>query len=206
MTAGERGYVLFRCEREAADPPAGPLVEPLLRWRQRLHRAGLIGVLPDGIGFGNLSVRLPGTDSFLVTGTNTGRFAMLGPEHLTVVTGCDIAGNSLACRGPVDASSESLTHAAVYLADPRVGAVVHVHHAGLWTTLADRLPTTDRAALAGTPEMAWAIEALVRERRAESAGLIVMGGHPEGLIAFGRDLDVAGERVLAAETLAAAGP
>ena len=195
MTGGERGYVLFRCDREPVPPPSGPLVPPLLAWRDRLYREGLVGVCPDGIGFGNLSVRVPGSDTFVITGTNTGRFPVLSAEHLTLVTRFDFAANSLACRGPVDASSESLSHAAVYRADPRVGAVIHVHHGDLWTKLVDRVPTTDPAALAGTPEMATAIEALVRGA-ARGEGVIVMGGHPEGLLALGRDLEEAGERIL----------
>jgi L-ribulose-5-phosphate 4-epimerase len=76
--------------------------------------------------------------------------------------------------------------------------VIHVHHGPLWTKLVDRLPTTDSAALAGTPEMARAIESLVRTLPARAEGLIVMGGHPEGLIAFGRDLEEAGGRILRA--------
>jgi len=198
MTAGERGYVLFRCEREPAPPPAGPLVDGIIGWRDRLYRRGLVGVSPDGIGFGNVSVRVPGSDTFVITGTSTGRFPALTGDHLTLVTGFDFAANSLACRGPIDASSESLSHAAVYRADRRIGAVIHVHHGPLWARLVDRLPTTDPAALAGTPEMARAIESLVRSLSTLTEGLIVMGGHPEGLIAFGRDLEEAGGRILRA--------
>jgi L-ribulose-5-phosphate 4-epimerase len=35
--------------------------------------------------------------------------------------------NSLTCQGQVKASSKSLTHAAIYAANPRVKAVIHVH-------------------------------------------------------------------------------
>jgi L-ribulose-5-phosphate 4-epimerase len=201
MTSGERGYVLFRCEREPAPPPTGALVQSLLDWRARLHRLGLIGVYPDGIGFGNLSFRIPRSDRFVISGTNTGRFPVLTAEHLTLVTSYDFARNRLACRGPVDASSESLSHAAVYLADPQAEAVVHVHHGSLWSSVVDRLPTTERTALAGTPEMARAIESLVGTGRTREEGLIVMGGHPEGVIAYGRDVQEAGQRILRAMRL-----
>jgi L-ribulose-5-phosphate 4-epimerase len=144
MSAGEKGYVRFRCDWRRAPAPAGPEVEALRRWRDRLHGLGLIGVYPDGIGFGNLS------------------------------------------------------HAAVYRSAPVARAAVHVHHRGLWERLRGRVPTTDPAAEAGTPEMALAIERLFRESGLAGEGLLVMGGHPEGLMAFGASADEAGERILAA--------
>ena len=108
----------------------------------------------------------------------------------------DAAGNALGCRGPVAASSESLSHAAVYEADPAAGAVVHVHHIGMWEALYGVVPTTDPRAEAGTPAMAAAVAALVRA--GVPGGLFVMGGHREGLMAFGRTPGEATERVLAA--------
>lgn len=197
MTPDERGYILFRCDWEPADPPAGDWADALCAWRDRLHRLGLVGVSPNGIGYGNLSCRPgPGT-SFVVTGTGTGGLAALGPDHLTAVTGYDLAGNAVRCRGPVKASSESLTHAAVYEADPAARAVVHVHHPGLWQRLYGVAPTTDPAAQAGTPAMAVAVAALVRSG-ATPGELIVMGGHRDGLIAYGGTLDEAGARVVEA--------
>jgi ribulose-5-phosphate 4-epimerase/fuculose-1-phosphate aldolase len=191
MMHNEKGYVQFRCDWDTAPPVTGPLVESLIDWRQQLYRLGLIGVYPDGIGFGNLSARLP-AGTFLISGTATGRLESLGPEHFTEVTDCDFATNWLRCRGPVQASSESLSHAAVYRARPAAGAVIHVHHLGLWQQLYGTIPTTDARAEAGTPEMAHAIEELLR---GDVRGLFVMGGHREGLIAFGESLQEAGARV-----------
>jgi ribulose-5-phosphate 4-epimerase/fuculose-1-phosphate aldolase len=204
VTRDEKGYVRFGCDWEPADPPAGPAVGALIRWRDRLHALGLIGVYPDGIGFGNLSARLAG-DSFVVSGTATGRLPTLGPEHFTTVTDYDFAANRLRCLGPVQASSESLSHAAVYRADPAAAAVIHVHHLGLWERLYGVLPTTDPKAEAGTPEMAWAIGELLRDTATRDRGLFVMGGHREGLMAFGRTEDEAGGRVLEAFAQFAAG-
>jgi ribulose-5-phosphate 4-epimerase/fuculose-1-phosphate aldolase len=198
VTRDEKGYVRFDCAWERAAPPATPLVEGLVRWRDRLYKLGLIGVYPDGIGFGNLSRRLAG-NRFVISGTATGRLAELGPDHFTEVAGYDFAANALSCRGPVQASSESLSHAAVYESVPAAGAVVHVHHLGLWQRLSGVIPTTNPRAEAGTPEMAWAITYLFRGAGVPG-GLFVMGGHREGLIAFGETIDEAGERIVAALT------
>lgn len=197
MTGHEEGYVRFRCEWEPAPPPSGPEVEALRGWRDRLRRLGLVGAYRDGVGFGNLSHRLA-DGSFLVSGTQTGALPSLGPEHFSVVVGCEPARNRLRCRGPAKASSESLSHDAVYRSVPSARAVFHVHHDALWRRLLGRTPTTDPAAEAGTPEMALAIAALLRDGEAGGGGLLVMGGHPEGLISFGATPGEAGERLVEA--------
>ena len=195
MTHDEKGYVQFRCEWTRAAPPAGPPIAELIAWRNRLHQLGLIGVYPDGIGFGNISGRLPG-GGFVISGTATGAVPVAGPEHFTEVLWSDAAANALICRGPVAASSESLSHAAVYEADPVVRVVMHIHHLKMWQELRGVIPTTALSAEAGTPPMADAIRELVRA--GVPGGLFVMGGHREGLVSFGRTADEAGGRLLGA--------
>ena len=195
MIRDEKGYIQFRCEWERSAPPVGRGVAELVEWRNRLRGFGLIGVYPDGIGFGNISARLPGSE-FIISGTATGEVLTAGPEHFTEVLWADVAANALGCRGPVAASSESLSHAAVYAAAPAAGAVIHVHHLGMWEQLRDVLPTTDPRVEAGTPAMADAIAALLRA--GVPGGLFVMGGHREGLMAFGRTTDEACEHLLTA--------
>ena len=191
----EKGYIQFQCNWQASEPPERRVVAPLVGWRDRLHALGLIGVYPDGIGFGNVSALRPGK-GFVISGTATGSLPTLGPEHFAEVTDYEIAANTLACRGQVRASSESLSHAAVYEADPTVGAVFHIHHLGLWERWYGLLPTTHPAAEAGTPAMAHAIAALLADPEARARGVFVMGGHREGLMAFGTGPEEAGNRLL----------
>ncbi|MBN9121389.1 MAG: class II aldolase/adducin family protein [Planctomycetes bacterium] len=191
----EKGYIQFRCEWERASAPAGPLVAELIEVRNHLRGLGLIGVYPNGIGFGNVSARLTG-HGFVISGTATGGVQSAGPEHFTEVVWADVAANALGCRGPVAASSESLSHAAVYGAEPAAGTVIHVHHLRMWEELRGALPTTDPQAEAGTPAMADAIAVLLRAGVPD--GLFVMGGHREGLMAFGRTTIEACERLLTA--------
>ncbi|TAE46747.1 MAG: class II aldolase/adducin family protein, partial [Bacteroidetes bacterium] len=99
--------------------------------------------------------------------------------------------NKLWCRGPVSASSESLTHAAVYQADPGCQAVIHVHHRLWWEQSLDRIPTTSASAPYGSPEMAEEVMRLFRETDVRASGVFVMAGHEEGLVAFGPSLPAA---------------
>jgi L-ribulose-5-phosphate 4-epimerase len=195
MPADEKGYIQFVCDWQRSDAPNDPQAEEVIRWRNRLARLGLIGVYPDGISFGNVSVRM-NPQGFLITGTATGAIPEIGPEHLCHVTSADILANRVCCRGPVPASSESLSHAAVYEILTEAAAVIHVHHLGIWQAYCGKLPTTDSQAEAGTPAMGHAITRLLKGHGSIPGGVFMMGGHREGWMAFGRDADEAGNRVL----------
>ena len=55
--------------------------------------AGLIGAYPNGVGFGNVSVRIPRSRRFIISGTATGKIAFLTGAHYTLVTDFDIESN-----------------------------------------------------------------------------------------------------------------
>lgn len=191
------GYTKFQCQWIKAEPvPEWPW-EALEAWRARLYALGLVGVLPDGVGFGNLSQRIGTTARFLITGTQTGKYPVLSREHFTQVQSFSLAENQLVCQGPIAASSESLSHAAIYQSEPAVGAVIHIHHRLAWEKLRECVPTTALQAEYGTPEMAWEIVRQFTENKAGVSGLIVMGGHRDGILAYGLDLDEAGQQLLA---------
>jgi L-ribulose-5-phosphate 4-epimerase len=194
------GVIKFRCEW--LDEPLSldlDAVEDLFRWRDALWERELVGALPDGIGYGNLSVRLEeaGREAFLITGSGTGGMPKLSVDHLAVVTEYSTERNWLRCRGGTRASSESLTHAAIYEGCPHVVGVIHIHSSALWNRHLGKLPTTPQGIEYGTPEMAAALHDLAVEIDPERPGVVVMGGHPDGLMVFGTDLDAAGSRVLA---------
>jgi ribulose-5-phosphate 4-epimerase/fuculose-1-phosphate aldolase len=188
------GYIKFNCiwnhgEFQFQDE----LFAQLETTRTQLYALGLIGIYPDGIGFGNISVRNNEDGSFIISGSATGGFASLKPSDYALVTNYNIGENTIFCSGLTKASSESLTHAAVYEALPGVGAVVHVHCLWLWKKLLDLYPTTSSEIEYGTPEMADAVGKLaskINER------IIVMGGHQEGILAFGNNLKEATAQII----------
>ena len=94
-------------------------------------------------------------------------------------------------------SSEALTHAAVYAQDAALRAVVHGHTPELWRhARALGLPVTDEAVPYGSPEMAREVDRLFRETDVRRHRLFAMGGHEDGVVAFGRSLDEAGSALL----------
>jgi len=186
------GYIKFNChwlKNEISIPD--PVLNSLDSARKQLLELGLIGVYPDGIGFGNISTRKPKSTSFFITGSSTGKHAELLPSHYALVNAYNFPENSLSCEGLMQASAESLTHAAVYEALPDVGAVVHVHCLWLWKKLLNHKPTTSAEIEYGTPEMALAVNNLAKESGSHFEKIIIMGGHREGIIAFGETLEAA---------------
>jgi ribulose-5-phosphate 4-epimerase/fuculose-1-phosphate aldolase len=184
----DEGVIKFNCEWIEGPAPGWYKIRTLNEWRQLMHKAGLIGVYSDGIGYGNISIRDTPAGEFIITGSATGNLVELRPEHFTRVISCNFDENLVRCRGPIRASSESLTHAAFYEASRSINAVIHVHHAELWRTYLDKLPTTSRDITYGTPEMAHEVFRLLKESVNPAKQLVVMGGHQEGIIAYGSSL------------------
>ncbi len=147
----------------------------------------VVGIDENGIGFGNISVR-QGTQRFYISGSGTGGLADLRLRDCAYVTAYDFAQNWVRSEGVAIASSESLTHAALYEADEAIGAVIHGHNSDLWRQLRGVAPTTSSKVEYGTPAMAKEVRRLFRETDARTRRLFVMGGHADGFVTFGRDL------------------
>jgi len=184
------GYIKFNCEWEQKEIRIPELVfQTLEEQRTRLFELGLIGMYPDGIGFGNISVKSQTDDSFFITGSATGQYAKLALSHYAKVSAYNFKQNSIDCIGLTKASAESLTHAAIYESGPEVAAVVHVHCLWLWEELLKSYPATSAEIEYGTPEMAFAVKQLATELKYSDEKVIVMGGHKEGILAFGKSLE-----------------
>jgi ribulose-5-phosphate 4-epimerase/fuculose-1-phosphate aldolase len=160
----------------------------LNRYRRKLLELGMMGVDASGIGFGNLSIRNGATSRFYITGSATGGISELMPANYAKVVAYDFARNWLQCEGSTVASSESLTHAAVYESDPTARAVIHCHDMKLWATLLDKAPTTPKKVEYGTPEMAYAVRRLFDMTDVKRRKIFAMAAHDGGLVTFGKDL------------------
>jgi len=196
MSSTDEGYIKFQADWTEDEPLPAQELKDLQHWRRAMYERRLIGAYDNGIGFGNISRRAPEGDSFIISGSGTGNYQQLGPEHYALVTQVDLDANHLHCRGPVIASSESMSHAVIYRECPWVGGVIHVHHLQLWKQLLHRVPTTEAGATYGTPKMAYSIIRLLRKTDLPERKIFVMEGHWEGVFAFGKDLEEAGAILL----------
>jgi ribulose-5-phosphate 4-epimerase/fuculose-1-phosphate aldolase len=190
------GYIKFNCNRNEENIQIPEKVfQKLSKWRKIMIENGLIGVYSNGIGYGNISVRAR-SNSFFISGTATGKLNVLEEKHYALVNSWSFVENSLQCSGMINASAESLSHAAIYETLPNVGAVIHIHHKEMWEKYFNLLPTTSTEVTYGSPEMAGEIQQIIRNIKPQQENLLVMGGHEEGIIAWGESLDDAGEIIL----------
>jgi len=197
------GVIKFDLDFRPAPAPAAETLGELEAWRTIFRRLGLLGQDParyEGLGFGNLSRRARG-NGFLISGTQTGGIERLDAGHYVEGSSCDPAHNRVVAAGPVRPSSEALSHGALYQANPRINWVMHLHSPEIYaagTRLS--LPATDPVAPYGSPQMAAEICRLLPT--AGWPGLLLMGGHEDGIFAFGATAEATGALVIT--TLAAA--
>ena len=202
------GVIKFDLRYRVAEPVALTGLAELNTWRSRLWQLRLIGQDPlryDGYGFGNVSQRYgphtaaSGERAFLISGTQTGAMQELDARHYTLVESYDAAANRVVAQGPVKPSSESLTHGILYDLDTRIQAVLHVHSPDIWQTAgALGIPITEASVAYGTPAMAAEVQRLFRETDVLRLRIFSMGGHADGIVAFGQTVAEAGATLLEA--------
>ena len=196
MTIDE-GYVKYQSRWTKAPAPHAAVAEELETWRRPLYEAGLIGEYEEhGIGYGNISVRCGEPGQFMISGTQTGHLARTDKSHYALITSWNVQSNLVCCVGLVQASSEAMTHAAIYQLDQHIGAIVHVHSGDLWRRHLNILPTTTADVAYGTPAMANEFRRLYRDTEFRKTQLAVMGGHEDGIVSIGATLEQAAGRIL----------
>ena len=199
MSATE-GVIQFQLEFKDSPAPAPGTLHELNAWRKIFKQLGLLGQDParyDGFGFGNLSRRAPNSaenqDAFIISGTQTGGLGELRPEDYVTVLACDAAHNRVKASGPIKPSSESLVHGLLYQTDPAIAWVMHLHSPDIFTCQkALDLPVTAHHAGCGTPQLAEAVVRLHTPIAETGARLLVMGGHEDGILAYGTDPHMTG--------------
>jgi len=191
----------------ALEPPEGPvapagILQALRGWRAVLRRLELIGQNADryaGLGFGNLSARDPGNpQQFIVTASQTSGAAELEDGDLVRVLHSSVERFWVDALGHQPPSSETLTHAMIYQADPDIGWVFHGHSPDIWQR-ADELglPATDADVAYGSPEMVSAVAQLLAEQRDRPCVFVTLG-HRDGVFACGGSADATGGALVAA--------
>ena len=190
------GYIKYNQEHILGDAPAHLLLNSLDEMRTKLFDMGLIGIYDNGIGFGNLSIRSGIGNSFIITGSATGGQRVLGSDGYVLVKEFNLKNNSVKSIGKIAASSESMTHGAIYETEKRCNAVIHIHSMALFNAmLHNNYPKTPKKVAYGTPNMAKSISKLVKNSKSDS-GIFVTEGHTEGVIAFAPSIEIAGELII----------
>ena len=169
----------------------------LEEWREKLFKLNLIGEYPtEKVGFGNLScfIKKSNQIEFVITGTQTGKFKTLSGEQYTVVNGYNLEKMKLFSTGPIEPSSEALTHASIYESNKEIKAVFHIHNEKIWNAMIKHdYDATEESVPYGTQEMADNVKKVIGVK---DSGSLVMKGHKDGVIAYATTMDKCGEIIL----------
>lgn len=193
------GAIKFHVNHETSVCCKESDVAELTEWRNELRAAGLVGqdlARYEGLGFGNLSRRME-DGTFLITASQTGHLETLTPEHYARITDFDPARNLVWSKGMNPPSSETMTHLAVYGANQAAQFVFHVHCPQIWNAKTGlNLLVTDPAIECGTVEMFYEVRRLLAIRDNYRRGILAMGGHTDGLLAWAETADETGFHLL----------
>mgnify|MGYP000285251838 CR=1 FL=1 len=179
-------------------------IAELTAWRTLLFDLKLIGQIEEryeGLGFGNISQRIESnisnTDSFLITGSQTGGIRVLNRQLYCTVLKAHPHLNTIDSEGKTKPSSESLTHASVYQQDKNIQAVIHIHCPEIWTNTTQlNLPYTASKIKYGTTEMATEVARLLNTADLKNKKIFSMLGHKDGIIAFSDSLESAAQIII----------
>ncbi len=187
MIDGVIKYHVSHTQKSTPAFAAFPDVEAL---RSRLVALGLIGETPDGIGYGNLSFRNQGERAFTITATQTGKQPKLQPAEYIHITDYNFDTFTVFSEGEFKPSSEALSHAMIYEANPEIQAVIHIHSKPLWQMMLDT-HTLATTAEYGTADMVHEIANLYQSCDPFKHNAFVMKGHEDGIITFGKTIQQA---------------
>jgi hypothetical protein len=181
------GYIKYTSTRRDGEVAPSAELDGLNRARTTLFDLGLIGVYDSGVGYGNLSIRASHDNQFVITASATGAQRTLSVEQFCLVEAFSVDDNHVQSMGSLPASSESMTHGAIYAARPDVRCVIHVHSRMLFDHLLQTgAPATPADVPYGTPAMARTVAQLVA-KQPNLPTVFVMAGHIDGVVAYGAD-------------------
>jgi ribulose-5-phosphate 4-epimerase/fuculose-1-phosphate aldolase len=171
-------------------------------WRKKLYNKNLIGEYPNAkIGFGNISqifdyssILKTNKPQFVISGTQTGKYPELDGSQYTRILDFNIDMLKVTMQGQIEASSEVLTHAAIYERNILIQAVFHIHSQDLWRMMIEKnLLFTSENIPYGTIEMAHATQECIGSN---SFGVFCMRGHIDGIVGFGRSPEEAWNQIM----------
>lgn len=171
----------------------------LEKWRSIFHKMNLIGEYKTTkVGFGNLSKRiLPSEEPFIITGAGTGGYPHLSGMQYTKVTKCNLPKLTIEAVGPIAPDDETLTHHGIYLENPQIRFVFHVHNIQLWNyMLKNSLDNTSEDIDHRSVDFAKAAKEIIQTKK---TGIFAMSDLEGGIIAYADTAENAGKIVL--ETL-----
>jgi ribulose-5-phosphate 4-epimerase/fuculose-1-phosphate aldolase len=187
----KEGVVKYSLEFRKTKPISSTCKDKIEAIREDLYALNLIGAYADGIGFGNISLKEKNSQSFVITGTQTGHLESLHVEDYSLVEKVNFRTFTTYASGACKPSSEALSHACIYGLDESIGAVIHIHNEKLWRHMLDGDFVCTSDVEYGSLEMVKDIRDIYAKIDILKHNSFVMKGHFEGIFVFGKTLQEA---------------
>ncbi|KKO43910.1 aldolase [Arsukibacterium ikkense] len=204
--AEQEGVIKYQLNYQVQAVLKAEEVAELSSWRQIMLQLGMLGQSPqryDNYGFGNISQRFGASDQFIISGSQTGGISKITAADYALVSECLVAQNQITALGQTKPSSEAMTHGQLYQLSDRINFIIHAHCPHIWLQAeALALPQTGAGVPYGTVAMADEVARLFTETNVLQQGVFTMAGHKDGVVAFGKTAEQAGQRLIAVYALA----
>lgn len=192
----EEGVVKYSLEFKKTEPISSTCKDKIESIREDMYALNLIGAYDDGIGFGNISLKMDNSDKFVITGTQTGHLERLHVEDYSMVERVDFDTFTTYASGACRPSSEAITHACIYALDKKVKAIIHVHNEKLWKYMLEHDYVSTSDVEYGSLEMTKDIQQIYSSLDALENCSFVMRGHFEGVFVFAKSLQEAQKHLM----------
>ena len=181
------GVIKYNFDFQYSEPLDESLFLDIESVRQRIFTLNLIGVTDTGIGFGNISQRVD-SDSFVITGTQTGHLENLDASHYSLIEAYNDKEFYLKSSGIIKPSSEALTHGTIYNLSSEIGAVIHIHSKSVWKFMLNGGYLRTKDVEYGSTQMIDEVNRLFSKIKPLSNPEFAMAGHEDGVMVFGKTL------------------
>jgi len=183
----QESYIKFKCKHLAKDIQFPADIHKLISIGDELKKHSLIGKIDEDTGFGNISFKEIDNNIVYISASKTGTYGSYKEEHFSKIIAWDAENNYVESAGLLPASSETLSHLAIYEALPWANCVAHVHSEALWNKYRNTEITSNDTIEYGTKEMYFEIVRLLKGHN--ESKLLVMGGHHGGLLVWDKDFN-----------------
>lgn len=182
----QESYIKFNCEHLAKDILFPDDIDDLIELGKTLKALGHIGKIDETMGYGNISY-CSSDGNIYISASTTGTFATYEKKHFCRILDFDIESNYVKSEGFLPASSETMSHIAVYQSLNDIRFVVHIHSKQLWEKYLNIEITSNKGVKYGTKEMYYEIVRLLNSN--PDSNMLVMGGHRDGLMFWHKNID-----------------
>lgn len=182
----DEGVVKFSYSHRRQNLSLGKQARNLINLRNSVFKKGYLAKREDGKASGSISIRSGKSNSFLISGKQTGEVFNFTEKHICLVESFNLEAFSLISKGETKPGSEALIHALLCSLDRNIQCVVHITEPRL-VSYTEMNPYPSTVETYGTVELLEQIKLIIKNKAIQnSSGILLMKGHQDGILSFAK--------------------